>query len=92
MNTQEIKDVLEVSRILYRYESEDTPADVIAALINWRDDSLGRVEVQPPAEETPAKPKVAPPSKSKRAKATESQDSEDFEPTPDPSTDDEPDF
>lgn len=87
MNTSEVQDVLALREILC---GETSAAETIAALIDWAD-HRNHVHTDTGLDMPVAKvtQKTA---KAKGRKATESKDS-DFEPTPDPSADDdEPDF
>lgn len=81
MELSNIADVLNLSTILSAHHEGDAAHNpsLISELIQWRDSTAALVLA--PVEDKP---------KSKRGKATESKDSDDFEPSPDPS--DEPDF
>lgn len=84
MDANQIADVLDVSQILSdhgEYDAAHSPG-LIADIIKWRDGSSAEpTEIVATVEDKP---------KGKRGKATESDDSDKFEATPDPS--DEPDF
>jgi hypothetical protein len=88
MHTQDIKDVLTVSRIL---NVSSDPAVVIAALIEWRDDSLGTVETvvaEAQPEPAPAPAKAAPAKAAPKGRAKPPPPpADDDGPSPDPSDD-----
>jgi hypothetical protein len=58
MNSQDIKDVLEVSRILGGYSVDINEADTVAALIDWKN-ANGHLLITPPAPKAAA-PEPAP--------------------------------
>jgi hypothetical protein len=87
MHAQDIKDVLTVSRIL---NVSSDPAVVIAALIEWRDDSLGTVETavaQAQPEPEPKPVKAAPAKATKGRAKPPPPPADDDGPSPDPSDD-----
>lgn len=91
MDVKEIQEVLDLRDVLSTTTIGDHTDDseLLAALLDWKHCDDGKIDVGADqawqnTTETKAKPKA------KRGKATESSDSDTFEPTPDPS--DEPDF
>lgn len=87
MNPNQIRDILTLREILM---SGKPAEEVMALLIEWRDGSLGTVKV------VAAEPKPASKAREDRTgnKATKPRATppKNFEPTPDPSSDSEPDF
>lgn len=97
MNSQEIQDVLTVSRIIN--ELTNGPAtftETVAAVLDWRDGSSAAeplvLKKPEPEPEPVAKAKAAKATRKAPAKAAADDDEPAFEPSPDPSADDEPDF
>lgn len=88
MEAQEIKDVLTVSRIL---AVSSDPAVVIASLIEWRDGTLGVVEVVAAQAEIKDKPEPPAPAKAPPAKAAPAKAAGKGRAKPPPSRTSEPD-